>query len=229
MTVRDRRKRSRRMSNRGQAIAELSLALPVVVMLALGAADLGRAYYYRLPVSAGASAGVRTGAVSSTADIGQAIRSQSSSMPNTAATWGKTFTGGTMADCTNLTVSSQACGDAGGCATGSSFWTSPPAGQPNPVACFAVRSCTVDTGGAAHDGQCTKPSGCAAATSGWSASGTQARPLAAAGATTPPCLAALQVTVVYRFTAVTPLIGNFFSGPGHALFITSTATVIEEY
>jgi hypothetical protein len=203
--------------------------MPILVLLALGASDLGRAYFYQLPVSAAASAGVRTGATGTTADIGQAVRSQSSALPNTIATWGNAFTGGTMADCVNVTTSSQACGDSGGCATSSSFWTSPPSGQSNPVACFAVRSCTVDTSGSAHNGQCTKPTVCAAATSGWSASGTQARPLPGGALASPPCLAALQVTVVYRFTAITPLIGNFFSGPGHALFIASTATVIEEY
>jgi hypothetical protein len=222
--------RPRRKRQRAQAIIELSLAAPFLVILALGASDMGRAYFYRLPVATAASSGARAGAVSSTADIGAVIRSQSSAMPNTAATWGTTYTGGTMAGCTNATLSSQACGDSGGCISSSSFWTSPPSGQPNPVACFAVRSCTLDTSsGSAHNGQCTKPTGCSAATSGWSTSGTQARPSAGSALLAPPCLAALQVTVAYRFTAVTPLIGNFFSGPGHALFITSTVTVVEQY
>jgi Flp pilus assembly protein TadG len=215
---------------RGQAIIELSLAAPVLVVLALGATDMGRAFFYRLPVATAASAGARAGAVSSTADIGSVVRSQSSAMPNTAATWGNAYTGGTMAGCTNVTLSSQACGDSGGCVATSSFWTSPPSGQPNPVACFAVRSCTIDTSSAAaHNGQCTKPAGCTAATSGWSTSGTQARPSAGSALLAPPCLAALQVTVAYRFTAMTPLIGNFFNGPGHALYINSTVTVIEQY
>jgi Flp pilus assembly protein TadG len=213
----------------GQAIAELSLALPLLLYLALGAADLGRAYFYHLPVSTAASAGARAGAVIDTADIGLAIRSQSSALPNNAATWGTTST----ADCLTTMVASQACGDSGGCAASSSFWTSPPAGNPNPVACFAVRSCTLDTSSSsAHDGQCTKPTwggGCASATSAWSTPGTLVRPSAGAALKSPSCLDALQVIVVYRFTAITPLIGTFFSGPGHALFISSTATIVEEY
>jgi Flp pilus assembly protein TadG len=214
----------RRRRKRGQAIAELALALPVVVVLALGGADFGRAYFYRTPVSTAASAGARAGATGSNADIGAVVRAQSSALPNTMATWGSAMT----ADCTSA-VSSQTCGDANGCTSGSSFWST---GTPNPVACFAVRSCTVDTtsSGSTHSGQCTAPGGtCTTASSGWSASGVSARPASGAAVASPPCLAALQVTVVYRFTAITPLIGNFFSGPGHALFISSTATALEQY
>jgi Flp pilus assembly protein TadG len=220
-------RRMKRRRTRGQAIVELSLAMPVLVLLGLGASDFGRAYFYRLPVSSAASAGARTGMVSNTADIGLAVRTQSSAMPNTAAIWGTLYgASGSPAtsDCSNSQVSSQSCGDAAGCASSSSFWTSPPSGQPNPVACYAVRSCTVDTRSAsAHTGQCTAPSPCTAV-SAW-----KTRPTAQAALAVPPCLGALQVTVVYRYQPITPLIGAFFSGPGHALFITSTVTVVEEY
>lgn len=214
---------ARHRRHRGQAVIELALSLPVIVLLSLGGTDLGRAFYYQLPVSTAASAGARTGVVSNTNDIGLAIRTQSGAMPNNAATWGTTYT----SDCSNTTIASQTCGDSGGCASTSSFWTSPPAGQPNPVACFAVRSCTIETDTSAthsHDGQCSTVSGACTASSAW-----QIRPLSQANAVNPPCLAALQIKVVYRFTPVTPLIANFFSGTGNQLFITQTDTVVEQY
>ena len=208
------------------------MSLPVIIVLAFLAGDLGRAFYYRLPVAAMASAGTRMGASANTGDVGSAVRIQTTAVANTAAAWGQAYGGGSTAgsdsDCSNVNVSSQRCGDPAGCAPTSSFWTTPGpgvSGGVNPVACFAIRSCTIDvSAGSSHDGQCTAPAGCSAATTAW-----QTRPAAASSQAAPPCLAALQVTVVYRFVASTPVVGAFFSGPGNALFETSTATAVEEY
>ena len=201
---------------------EIALSLPVIVVLSMGGTDLGRAFYFQLPVSTAASAGARTGVVSNTNDIGLAVRTQSGAMPNNAATWGSTYT----SDCSNSTIASQTCGDSSGCTPTAPFWTTPPSGQPNPTACFAVRSCTIDTTTAtthAHTGLCATSGGCAA-TSAW-----QVRPLAQASTGSPPCLAALQITVAYKFSPVTPLVANFFAGTGKTLYLAQTATVVEQY
>lgn len=223
---------NRRRGRRGQALVELGISLPVIIVIAFVAGDLGRAFYYRLPVAAMASAGARLGATANTGDVGSAVRIQTGAVPNTAAVWGQAYTSGSTngsdSDCSNSNVSSQRCGDPSGCVPNSSFWSTPGPGVTsgaNPIACFAMRSCTVNTGGSsAHDGQCTAPTGCTSATGAW-----QIRPLAASSQSSPPCLAALQVTVVYRFVASTPVVAAFFSGPGHSLFETATATSVEEY
>jgi hypothetical protein len=207
--------------NAGQAIAELALSLPLLVLLGFGATDMGRAWYDHVPVAAAALAGAETGATSATADLGAAVRTQNQAMPNDTATWGTAFS----ADCTNATIASQTCGDStGGCAATSVFWTTPGgAAQPDPIACFSIRSCTIDTTiGSAHSGHCTPSAQCPAAGGG-------SRPGQGSGQQVPPCNAALQVTVVYRFVPATPLIGAFFSGTSNTLFISSTATVVEEY
>ena len=200
-----------------------------MALVAFGGTDLGRAFYYRLPVGAMASSGARTGAVSNTNDIGDAVRKESSVVMNNATTWGQVSAGATNADCTNHFVDSQKCGDPNGCATGSSFWTTPGPGVAAgvyPNACFAVRSCTVDdtSVASAHNGMCTQPAGCSGATSAW-----QERPEALSALLPPQCLAALQVVVVYRFTPSTPLIGNFFASTGNYVYETSTMTVLEDY
>ncbi|MBV8195172.1 MAG: pilus assembly protein [Candidatus Dormibacteraeota bacterium] len=213
-------------------MVEFALSLPLIVMLSIGATDLGRAFFYRLPIASAASSGVEFGTLSLTNDIGQAVRSASGAMPNNAATWGTLVN----ADCTNATQTNQTCGDPGGCTASSSFWT--PGSGPAPVACFAVRACTVDdtSGSTTHSGGCTQPTGCSAAYTVWSGGaspgGQVSRPLNGSGNATPPnaaCLGALQVVVTYRFVPSTPLISNLFFGPSKALFITSTATQLEEY
>lgn len=216
----------------GQAAIEIAISLPVIALVAFGGVDIGRAFYFRTPVGAMASAGARFGAVSSTNDIGAAVRQESSVVPDTAASWGQAYTDGTHigteSDCSNHTLASQRCGDPGGCAMGSSFWTTPGPGVPGgarPDACFAVRSCTIDTSAtSAHTGGCTQPAGCAAATSAW-----QTRPVAAASLLPPQCLAALQVVVVYRFTPSTPVIGSFFAATGNYIVVSSTMTALEAY
>jgi hypothetical protein len=222
-----------RHRQRGQALAEFALALPLIILLGFAGTDMGRALYFRLPVAAAASAGARVGATADTNDIGSAIRTQSTALANTAADWGQGFTDGThvgtASDCSNATVSSQRCGDPGGCGSASQFWSTAGPGVTDgtlPSACFAIRSCTVDTSGTAHSGQCDVATGCALPGC-W-----QSRPASGSAQPppgNPPSQGALEVLVVYRFVAATPVVSNFFTGPGHALFETTTSTTMEQY
>jgi Flp pilus assembly protein TadG len=225
--------RSRRRRTLGQAAIEVAISIPVIALMASGGVDLGRAFYYRLPVGTMASAGARTGAVSNVNDIGLAIRTESSAVANSAAAWGQAFTdyhsnAGTDADCSNYFVAHQHCGDSHGCAGTSSFWTTPGPGvsNVNPTACFAIRSCTIDDTSptSAHTGGCTVAPGCDDATSDW-----QVRPPSLSALLPPQCLAALQVVVVYRFTPTTPLISSFFAATNNYIYETSTMTVLENY
>ncbi|MBI5395819.1 MAG: pilus assembly protein [Verrucomicrobia bacterium] len=51
---------------RGQALAELAILLPVLIILVLGAADFGRIYYHFVTVESAAAAGVQYGCVDTT-------------------------------------------------------------------------------------------------------------------------------------------------------------------
>jgi Flp pilus assembly protein TadG len=175
------RKHGRR---RAQALVETALILPVLVLLMLGSADLGRAFYLKLEMSGASRAGMREAVLGSVIDIGNAVRSEpNSAIPNTAAAWGSMGPGSSNADCTSNT---QRCGDPSGCRPGSATaW-----GGVNQQACFAVRTCLNWTNGA-----CVS----------YSAWGT--RPNAGADQ-------AVEVFVVYRFLPATPLIANFAGGTG---------------
>ncbi len=120
---------------RGQALLETALVVPLLLFLMLGAADLGRAFYFNLEISGASRAGLRTGVQIAVTDIGQVLRSEpNNSIPNDATTWGQTGAGGTYSNCTS-DPATQKCGDPTGC---------PPASfQPGQVACFAVRPCTI--------------------------------------------------------------------------------------
>ena len=169
---------------RAQALVETALILPVLVLLMLGSADLGRAFYLKLEMSGASRAGMRMAVLGGVVDIGNAVRSEpNSAIPNTASAWGSMAPGGTNADCTSNT---QHCGDPTGCRPGSaSAW-----GGVDQQACFAVRTCLTWANG-----------GCA----GYSAWGV--RPNAGADQ-------AVEVFVVYRFLPATPLIANFAGGTG---------------
>ena len=52
--------KSRRYGHNGQSLVELALALPVILILGLGVADIGRAYYYREAVANAARQALRT-------------------------------------------------------------------------------------------------------------------------------------------------------------------------
>ena len=173
------RKQTRR---RAQALVETALILPVLVLLMLGSADFGRAFYLKLEISGASRAGMRQAVLGQAVDIGNAVRSEpNSAIPNTYAAWGlmaKTGDGGTKGDCISA---SQSCGDPSGCRPGSATAWAVPGQQ----ACFAVRTCLVWLNGA-----CNR----------WSLWGV--RP--AAGADEP-----VDVFVVYRFMPATPLIAGF--------------------
>ena len=121
----------------GQALLEMALVVPILVLLMLGAADLGRAFYLNIQVEGASRAGMRVGVTNGVTDIGATIRSEpNSAVPNTTAVWGDTGPGGLNADCTSA---AQKCGDATGC---------PPAVFTGTrAACFAIRTCTLAAGG----------------------------------------------------------------------------------
>jgi len=116
------------------------MVLPLIVLLMLGSADLGRAFYLKLEMSGASRAGMRMAVLDRNVDIGNAVRAEpNSAIPNTLAAWGSTAAtraGGTNGDCTSST---QLCGDPSGCPP-----TAFVAGQ---QACFAVRTCVVWTNG----------------------------------------------------------------------------------
>jgi Flp pilus assembly protein TadG len=124
---------------RAQALVETALILPVLVLLMLGSADLGRAFYLKLEMSGASRAGMRMAVLGGVVDIGNAVRSEpNSAIPNTAGAWGSMAPGGANADCTSNT---QRCGDPTGCRSASAW-----AGV-DQQACFAVRTCTNWTNG----------------------------------------------------------------------------------
>jgi Flp pilus assembly protein TadG len=123
---------------KGQALVEFAMILPVLVLLMLGSADLGRAYYLKLEMSGASRAGMRIAVQGGGTDIGNAVRAEpNSAIPNSTAAWGSEGPGG-GSDCDPST--SHPCGDTAGCAPGPNWQT----GQ---LACFAVRTCAVWTNG----------------------------------------------------------------------------------
>jgi len=126
----------RQRRSRAQALTEMAMILPVLALLMLGAADLGRAFYINVEIAGASRAGMRNGVLDAATDIGAAARSEpNSAIPNTTAVWGDTGPGGLNADCTSA---AQKCGDPTGC---------PPAvftgGR---LVCFAIRSCILVSG-----------------------------------------------------------------------------------
>src|ERR1700716_4186150 len=101
---------------RGQALVELAMILPLLVLLMLGSADLGRAYYLKLEMSGASRAGMRMAVLGAGTDIGNAVRAEpNSAIPNSTAAWGSEGPGGGN-DCKPGTT--HACGDTAGCAPG---------------------------------------------------------------------------------------------------------------
>jgi TadE-like protein len=131
--------RTSQRRRRGQAVVEFAMILPLLVLIMLGSADLGRAYYLKLEMSGASRAGMRMGVLGNGTDIGNAVRAEpNSAIPNTTAAWGAEGPGGAN-DC-NPTVPAHTCGDGSGCAPGPNW-------QAGQQACFAVRSCIVWTNG----------------------------------------------------------------------------------
>jgi hypothetical protein len=120
---------------RGTAAIEMAIVGPLLVLLAIGGMDLGRVNADSTTLASEARAGLRAGVVSVAADMGNVIRLEADpNIPNTAATWGAAAPGG-VEDCS---IAATSCGDPGGCAIGSAFWTT--AGTP--IRCFSVNYCT---------------------------------------------------------------------------------------
>ena len=193
--------RRRRPGARGQSLIESALVLPIIVLITLGCTDMAQAYRYATDVAGASRAGMRVGIMSDATDIGAAVRDEPNSVvANTVADWGNDGSGQSDDKCT---AASNTCGDPGGCAKSSAFWTSPPAGQPNPIACFAARSCQLDA-----SMQCTTTYGA------W---GTRPGPSASCG---------LDVVVVYRLVPTTPVVAGFAGG---AFYLTSVTQGLALY
>jgi len=131
------RTRPRQRTRLGQAMVEMAIVAPVLVLLMLGAADLGRAFYLDIEVTGASRAGVRSAIVAQVTDVGTAVRSEpNSAIPNDAPSWGDTGPGGTN-DCDPNAASHQ-CGDPSGCP--------PSVFSGTRIACFAVRTCGLNNG-----------------------------------------------------------------------------------
>ena len=193
--------RRRRRGRRGQAIVEAALVVPMLVVITLGCTDMAQAYRFATDVAGASRAGMRVGIMSDATDIGDAIRAEPNSVvSNTVASWGND--GYQQAD-DGCTTTSTPCGDPGGCSATSAFWTSPPAGQPDPIACFAVRSCVLNS-----SQQCTT----------FGAWGSRPDPSKNCG---------LDVVVAYRFVPVTPAVARFT--PGGTYFLSAATEGLALY
>jgi len=129
---------NRMRARRGQSLVETAMILPMLLLLMLGSADMGRAFYLKLEMSGASRAGMRMAVLGQSVDIGNAVRAEpNSAIPNTTVAWGLTGPGAANGDCQSA---AQHCGDPNGCPP-SAF----AAGQ---QACFAVRTCTNWTNGA---------------------------------------------------------------------------------
>jgi len=204
--------RTRRRGSRGQAVLELAVALPLLVLVALGATDLSRGYYMNEEVTGAARAGMRAGIQTDTIDIGDAIRAEpNTAIPNTVAAWGNDGAGQPDASCG---AASGSCGDPNGCSAASS-WV---AGQ---LACFAVRSCRL-----------TNTSGSTFVCAPGSFSAWQVRPQPCSPA---PCGSggqgpngnALDVVVVYRFRPSSLEVASL--GTGGTMYLKAEVQGLELY
>jgi hypothetical protein len=173
----------RHKRSQGQALVEFALFAPVLLFFVLLSVDVGRAFWQSIDASGAARAGARMGIISDTADIGSAVRDEpNSGIPNTVAAWGSVGPAQSWGTCTSA---NGTCGDPNGCAPASFS-----GGQ---IACFAVRSCTLSSGG--DLGSCT-------AFGPWGQ-----RPQAGGGH-------AIQVTVVIKFRSATPALAQFIGSGG---------------
>jgi Flp pilus assembly protein TadG len=194
---------TRRRKTRGQALTEMALLLPVLGLLMLGATDLGRAYYLNIEISGAARSGMRQGVINGSTDIGNSTRSEpNSAIANNTTVWGDT--GPTGANDCDPTQPTHKCGDALGCPK--DVFNA----NPSRLVCFAVRTCTVASGGTM-----TCP------VNVW-----QQRP--AQGSDSTNTLQVLDVRVVYKFVPATPWITNFTSD-GKAFYLTVDEYGLELY
>jgi len=196
-TATSRRRRPGR--ERGQALVEFAIITPVLLLFVLLTVDVGRAYWQAIDGAGAARAGVRMGVISDTSDIGGAIRDEpNTGIPNTTAAWGSEGPGQAWGTCTTATA---VCGDPNGCPNTSFSGTQ--------IACFAIRTCTLSSGG--DLGTCV----------GYGPWGV--RPLDGGGH-------GLQVKIAIKFKSVTPALAQIAGGAsGGIIYIIQTATGEELY
>ena len=136
MTRAGRARATRPDLERGQAMVEFVIIVPVLVLFVLLTVDVGRAYFEAIDAAGAARAGARMGIISDTSDIGGALRDEpNSGIPNTVAAWGSVGPGQPGGVCVDP---ASTCGDPSGCIA-SSF-------TGNQIACFAIRTCTLASG-----------------------------------------------------------------------------------
>ena len=182
---------------RGQALVEFAILTPVLLLFVLLTVDVGRAYWQAIDAAGAARAGVRMGVISDTSDIGSAVRDEpNSGIPNTVAAWGAEGPGQTWGTCT---TGSGTCGDPAGCQS-TSF-------SGSQVACFAVRTCELSSGG--DLGSCISygPWGL--------------RPVDGTGH-------GLLIRVVIKFTSVTPALAQIAGAASHGVIYIVQAAIGEE-
>jgi hypothetical protein len=181
---------------KGQALVEFAILTPALILFVLLTVDVGRAFWESIDAAGAARAGVRMGIISDTADIGSAIRDEpNSGIPNTVAAWGTVGPGTAGGTCT---TSGGTCGDPTGCSSTAFVGAQ--------IACFAVRTCTLSTGG--DLGTCTS----------YGAWGL--RPASGGGR-------GLQVVVVIKFPPVTPALSTLLNGG--TLYLRQSAVGNELY
>jgi hypothetical protein len=168
-----------------------------MLLFVLLTVDVGRAYWQSIDAAGAARAGARMALISDTSDIGSAVRDEpNSGIPNTVASWGQEGPGQAHGSCT---VATSVCGDPSGCA--------PASFSGSQIACFAVRTCDLSSGG--DLGTCN-----AYETWGF-------RPVPGTGR-------GVEVVVVIKFIAATPALAQII-GPNGNLYLTQTSIAEEAY
>ncbi|MHB8610953.1 MAG: TadE/TadG family type IV pilus assembly protein [Candidatus Dormibacteraceae bacterium] len=136
MTVTTQARATGPRQQRGQALVEFVIIVPVLLLFVLLTVDIGRAFWQTIDAAGAARAGARMGLISDTSDIGDAIRNEpNTGIPDTVAAWGAVGPAQTWGVCT---TAAAVCGDPNGCVTTSFSGTQ--------IACFAVRTCTMSSG-----------------------------------------------------------------------------------
>jgi len=126
---------------RGQALVEAVISLPLLILVAFGVFDIGTMVDTQTIVRGEARAGLTEALASANYvnnPIGTAIRSETNNIGVADNVWGNGNAGGAY-DCG---VASTNCGDPGGCAVGDSWWSA------TVSACFSVGSIHPSTPGA---------------------------------------------------------------------------------
>jgi len=188
-----------RRRTRGQALTEFALLTPALLLFVLLTVDVGRAFWESIDAAGAARAGVRMGIISDTSDIGSAVRDEpNTGIPNTVAAWGSEGPGTSWGTCTSST---GVCGDPNGCVS-TSFTGSQ-------IACFAIRTCTLSSGG--DLGTCSSYGAWGARAAGGGGHG-------------------LEVLVAVKFRAATPALAQIAgSGSGGVIYLVQSEVGDELY